>query len=162
MSAFPPELARAFAKMAQHYLASGNSRPEDHQAVAYASRVSIEQSLKSALEKSGYTKKEIRTHSHNLGDLLRELGNNCTVAEQLNSDAPQPLSASRLRSKTIHWGGAQVTLGNVIDSDETSKFPGEYRYGRPPTDYPAEVLAIAAQDVADWVARYWNSLARRE
>ena len=147
--------------MALTYVAGGNSRPEDHQAVAYASRVSIEQSLKSALEKSSYTEKEIRAHSHNLAELLRELGS-CTVTEQASSGAPQPVSASRLRGKTIHWQGGQVTLGSVIDSDETSKFPGEYRYGQPPTDYPAEVLAMAAQELANRVAGHWETFARRQ
>lgn len=161
MPAFPPELGRAFARMAQQHVASGHAQPEDHQAIAYASRVSIEQTLKAALEKAGYSEKDLRTISHDLGGLLRELGK-CTVEEDVIPGQPQPVSASRIRSKTIHWRGAQVTLGNIIDSDETSKFPGQYRYGQPPKDYPAEVLAQAAELAADWVAEYWDSLARRQ
>ena len=161
MPSFPSELARAFARMAHHHATSGDASPEDQQAVAYASRVSIEQSLKSALERAGYTEKEIRGHSHKLATLLIELGE-CTVTESVTAGRLQAVSASRLRSKTIHWKGGQVTLGDIIDSPETSTFPAEYRYGKPPTDYPAEVLSIAAQAVADWVAEHWDSLARRQ
>lgn len=160
MPSYPPELAQAFARMAHHHATSGDTSPEDLQAVAYASRVSIEQSLKSALERAGYAEIEIRNHSHKLAALMKAL-NKCTVDELITTTGLQPVPASRLRSEVIHWKGRQVTLGEIIDCPETSKFPEQYRYGPPPTDYPAEVLALGAQAIADWVAKHWNTLARR-
>ena len=145
--------------MARSHVSSGQASPEDQQAIAYASRVSIEQSLKSALEKAGYTERQLRRFNHGLGALLDELGQ-CTVTLEVIPGSRQTVSASRIRSKTIHWQGAQATLGEIISSSQTSRFPGEYRYGEPPTDYPAVVLAEAAQAVADWVAEHWDTLSR--
>jgi hypothetical protein len=159
MLSFPPELARAFACMAHQYVNSSANSPQDQQAVAYVSRVSIEQSLKSALERAGYSEEEIRSHGHNLGSLLKELGK-CTVSVLVTCGVRQPVSASRIRSKTIYWDGMQTTLGEIIDNLGTSSFPAEYRYGQSLIDYPAEVLSKAARAVSQWVDEHWCSLSR--
>ena len=154
---YNPKLARAFAEIALNTIATGLSAVEDHQVVAYISRVSMELSIKALLEKAGVPRKTVRALSHDLPDLLREL-DKCKVKM---ADIPIPVSAMRVRGKEILWNGALVTLGNVIDAEHAgaSNFPDQYRYGPPPTDYQAEVLAHAAVALCTWAEEHWDSIA---
>lgn len=157
MPAYSFQLARSFADIALCKVVSGQSTVEDHQAIAYISRVSIELSLKALLEKAGVQPNTVRRLSHDLPGLLKELGK-CKVNVP---NFPTQVSAVRIRAEPIQWNGREVTIGNVIDAQLTgaSTFPGQYRYGPPPTDYPAESLVRAAIALCEWPQKHWDSIS---
>ncbi len=159
MPTYNPKLAESFAHIATCTVSRGLPQVEDHQAVAYISRVAIELAIKALLEKAGVSEKSIRALSHGLSSLLREL-DSCMVTV---AGVALPVPASRVRGRTIWWNEGAVTLGSIIDAESAgaSGFPGEFRYGPPPTDYPAEVLAEAAESLCAWAAEQWDSITAR-
>lgn len=156
MPSYSPKLAKAFSELATNKVSIGLPAVEDHQVVAYVSRVSIELSIKALLEKAGVPEKAVRALSHDLPDLLKEL-DQCKVAVAAMST---PVPASRVRGKEINWAEGVVTLGRIIDAEHAgaSTFPNQYRYGPPPTDFPAEVLALAAAVLCAWAEEHWDSI----
>lgn len=163
MSDYNPRLAIAFSAIACQYSKFGLKIPEDCQAVAYISRVSMELSLKAALSQAGIPEYMLKELSHSLSALMREL-DSCTVEAEIAAGTKTQCAASRIRGKTFSWNGFEVSLGAVIDAElaGASKFPGAYRYGPPPVDFPAEALAQAAYELAAWVDKHWSTLRRSD
>jgi hypothetical protein len=151
--------AAKLAEVANMVLVDGAEEVESQRTVLYLSLLSTELALKAMLERAGKPIAEIRSRSHNLADLLKDLGK-CVIQEDVSSGNQKCVSASRLRSKTLHHGDAQVTVGRVIDTkhSDTSKYPNEVRYGDELRHYPAAVMALMASTVVEFAHIHWDGL----
>lgn len=162
MAEYDIKLAMEFAHMASDKVAKGLGDPPSHRAVAYVSRVSMELALKSFIESAGVPVSRIRSHSHRLKDLLAEI-DQCEIEFEISPGKKHWCSGSRLRSIVVPFHGYGVTAGAVLEAEDhgASTYPQELRYGSPPKDFPAEVLASAAGAIADWVCKHAGTVRWR-
>ena len=151
MTEYPLGLARKFAEAAQLVAAQGLIDIDERRVVAYNSRISMELSLKSFLERAGMPVSTIVGLQHRLRDMLREV-DKCSVQAKIG-DSNHAVAASRLRAVTVTVHGQQITAGHVLEAEEhgASRYPVELRYGAPPRDFPAETLVAAAGAIVEWV-----------
>lgn len=151
--------ATKLAEVAQGVVADGLDSHEARRTVAYLSRLSMELSLKSFLEKAGKPVAEIRSLSHKLRELLREV-DQCEVEVEIAPGVPRWMPASRLRSVTIQFHDAVVPVGMVVDGEDfgASTYPNKIRYGEAVEDFPPEVLALVAVKISSWMQDHWEKV----
>lgn len=149
--------AQKLADVAHLVLADGVEELEAQRTVLYLSLLSTELSLKAMLEKAGMPVAEIRSRSHNLAELLKDLGQ-CEIQEEVAAGHFRAVSASRLRAKPLRHGEAEVTVGKVIDtnSEQVSNYPNEVRYGDRLRHYPPIILAQMASTVVAFASKHWS------
>jgi hypothetical protein len=111
------------------------------------------------LEKAGKPVAEIRARSHNLAELLKDLGH-CRIHAEIAPGQLHAVSASRLRAKTLKHGDAEITVGAVIDTEPntTSQYPNQVRYGDQLRHYPPEVVSQLATRVVTFARENWLGL----
>lgn len=158
-----PEYDIAFgeklAEVANLVVADGISDLDAQRTVLYLSLLSTEISLKSMLEQAGKPLKEIRGRSHNLAELLTDVGQ-CQVEVEVVPGTRKFVPAVRLRSCSLEYGAAKATIGTVIEAENhgASKYPNQVRYGDLLRHYPPEVVAQMASKVAAFAREHWHSL----
>jgi len=78
------------------------------------------------LEKAGITIKKIKSHSHNLSELLKEIGN-CEIHKELSPSCSKWIRATEIRSITIDSRFSNATAGNLL----TAESKGASVYSKP-------------------------------
>jgi hypothetical protein len=117
------------AEVASTVAAEDLSTHDAQRTVLYLSLLSTEISLKAMLERAGKPVAGIRARSHRLAELLTDLGQ-CDVEVEIAPGCRRYVSASRLRSLTLKHGGAESTIGAVIDGENqgASTYPNQVRH----------------------------------
>ena len=130
--------------------------------VAYLSRLSVEITLKSLLERAGTPLKDIKARSHNLRALLSDLGE-CEVQVEVAPGILAWSSAARLRAVTVDLGLAQVPIGELIAAEDNgaSQYPNQIRYGETVIDMHPTLLASMATLAASWAKEHWATIRLR-
>jgi HEPN domain-containing protein len=126
--------------------------------VLYLSLLSCEISLKALLEKAGMPIKTIRARSHNLKELLNDLGK-CKVQVEIGNRY-RWVSASRLRSVMINKRYVNSTIGTLVEAEcrGASNYPNEIRYGDSLKHYPPEMMLKTAKAIIAWAREHWNTI----
>lgn len=147
------------AETARMVAAEGLESLDAQRTVLYLSLLSTEITLKAMLEQAGNPVSEIRARSHHLGELLGDLGQ-CEVEVEVTPGTKRYVPASRLRGCVLNYGGAQSTVGTVIDAESrgASAYPNNVRYGDVLRHFPAQVVAQMAAKVAVFARAHWPSL----
>ena len=162
MPQYDVAFAEKLSQVANMVLADGIEEVEAQRTVLYLSLLSCEIGLKAMLEKAGKPVAEIRSRSHNLGDLLLDL-DQCVVKSEVVPGQLWIVPASRLRGKTLKYGEAEVTIGAVMstETDKTSKYPNEVRYGDRLRHYPPSVMAQMAAAIVTFARENWSGLCTK-
>ena len=126
--------------------------------VLYLSLLSCEISLKALLEKAGMPIKTIRARSHNLKELLNDLGK-CKIQVKIG-DKYRSVSASRLRSVTIDKRYANSTVGTLFEAEcrGASNYPNQIRYGDSLKHYPPELILKTAKAITAWAREHSDTI----
>lgn len=151
--------AEKLSQVAKHVIDDGIEDVEAQRTVLYLSLLSVEIAFKAMLEKAGKPVAEIRARSHNLVKLLEDL-DRCNIEVEIVPGQAQTVSASRIRAGTLRHGGAETTIGEVINapSGETSQYPNGVRYGDQLRHYPPEVMAQMAAKVVTFARENCSGL----
>ena len=126
--------------------------------VLYLSLLSCEISLKALLERAGIPIKTIRARSHNLKELLNDLGK-CKVQVEIGNKC-RWVSASRLRAVTIDKRYANSTVGALLEAEchGASNYPNQIRYGDSLKHYPPEMILKTAKAIILWARKHWDTI----
>jgi HEPN domain-containing protein len=126
--------------------------------VLYLSLLSCEISLKALLEKAGTPIKTIRARSHNLNELLNDLGK-CKIQVKIG-DKYRSVSASRLRSVTIDKRYSNSTVGTLLEAEcrGASSYPNQIRYGDSLKHYPPKLILKTAKAIIVWARNHWDTI----
>lgn len=159
MTEYDVAFGRMLAETAGVVVPSGHTAHYVKRTVLYLSLLSIEISLKALLEKAGWPISNIKDRSHNLADLLKDLGQ-CFVPISSPLGTKYEKSAACIRGCTIRHGAAEITVGKILEAEGkgASKYPNQVRYGSLLKHYPPSVVADAAKAVADFAQENWNSI----
>ena len=159
MSEYSIEFALQMATAANALLATSEKSEDRDRAILYISLVACEIALKSALEQSGISVKEIRSLSHNLSDLLAAVGE-CSILEEVSPGKTQRVPASRINGVVVDGNYANATIGHLLCGEDVgaSRFPNQVRYGTVLNHFPAEVMSELANKVVSWVKMYGNDI----
>jgi len=132
---------------------------ESKRTVLYLSLLSCEITIKALLEKAGITIKKIKSHSHNLSELLKEIGN-CEIHKELSPSCSKWIRATEIRSITIDSRFSNATAGNLLtaESKGASVYPNQIRYGDKLTHYPPEVMLEVAKAIVAWAKAYFEKI----
>lgn len=127
-------------------------------AVLYLSLLSAEITLKAMLERAGKPVCEIRARSHRLADLVADLGGQCEIEVEIAPGTKWHVPASRIRAIQLSLGGAQCTVGAVIDAESkgASMYPNNVRYGDVLRHFPADVVAQMAAELSAFAREHWD------
>jgi HEPN domain-containing protein len=130
--------------------------------VLYLSLLSIEISLKYLLEKAGVPVKQIRRRSHDIGTLLKDLGE-CEVRVNVGA-TKRWVSASRIRARVVSPMYEGATIGSLLEGERkgASKYPSEIRYGQSPRHFPPKLMLDCAVKVAEWADEYSASIRAKK
>lgn len=125
----------------------------------YLSRLSAELTLKALLERAGMPVARIRTRSHDLRGLLKDLGE-CEVEVQVTPGEKRWVSASRARAVSIDLGFVKISIGTLIDAEDqgASRYPNEIRYGEQVVDFEPNFLSSMAILLSDWAREHWDMI----
>lgn len=158
MPQYDIEFAQKLAEVANLVVTEGTESVDAQRTVLYLSLLSTEIALKAMLETAGKPVSEIRKRSHNLADLLADLGQ-CEIQVDV-AGKTMTVSASRLRSCTLQEGDTQITVGKVIDAEQdgASQYPNAVRYGDRLRHYPPAVVAQMAARVVEFAHKHWLNL----
>ncbi len=153
------EFGETLAEVAMKIIDEGIDPIDTQRTILYLSLLSAEISLKSMLEKAGKPVKEIRKSSHRLESLLNDLSH-CEVEVEVVPGHRMYVSASRLRSCTIHFGEGTTTVGEVISAEShgASTYPNKVRYGDVLKHFPATVVAQMAVEICNFARQHWDSI----
>jgi hypothetical protein len=151
--------AEKLAQVASLALTDGPNELEAQRTVLHLSLLSTEIALKAMLEKAGKQVPEIRSRSHDLASLLRDL-DQCKVFEEVTPGVKHRVPASRIRAITLYYGEAETTLGAVIETSarEASDYPNQVRYGDQLCHYPPAMMAQLATKVVAFAKKHWSEL----
>lgn len=152
--------AQKLAEVANLVETDGTESADAQRTVLYLSLLSTEIALKAMLETAGMPISEIRKRSHNLANLLTDLGQ-CEIQVDV-AGKTMMVSASRLRSCTLQQGDTQITVGKVIEAEQdgASQYPNAVRYGDQLRHYPNAVIAQMAATVVEFAQKYWLTLRK--
>lgn len=118
--------------------------------IVYLSRLSCEISIKAALESAGFTIKDLKNHSHNFKELLKDISH-CRLEETPTEPARQ---ASMLLAVPVATTKNKSHVAVLLMSDEPSRYPNEIRYGSQVKDFCPLLLLDCARVVAKWVRQH--------
>ncbi len=155
---FNLKLASQFIIAAELLEKTEESSPERNSAILYQSLISIEISLKAALEKAGYQKNKLKKISHNLKKLLDEVSLKCEFIDS-------GIQSSGIRALNAAPGYSEGTVGRLLsnlESKSVSQYPGEIRYKGAEKHYPAEVMLECARLIYAWCNNNQNNLRKKE
>ncbi len=131
---------------------------ETDRAVLYLSLLSCEITLKSMLEKAGYSVKELKKRSHDLQGLLQDIGSCEVDLEDLKG-----MPATRVRSIPIDSNYNNATVGTLLEAEKqgASKYPNEIRYGDLPKHFPSKLMLDCAIKLYEWAKSPGNTIRRK-
>ena len=154
--------AEKLSQVANLVVVDGIEEIEAQRTVLYLSLLSTEISLKAMLEKAGRPVTEIRSRSHDLAKLLKDL-DQCKVNAEIAAGKTSVVSASRIRAITLQHGDAEITVGTVLDTKpgDTSHYPNEVRYGFGIRHYPATTIAQLSAKLITFAINNWSGLHMR-
>jgi len=160
MAEYDIAFGERLAETARMVAGEGLVELDAQRTVLYLSLLSTEITLKAMLERAGKSVPEIRARSHRLADLLSDLGGLCEVEVEIAPGTKRHVPASRIRAIQLNHGGAQSTVGAVIDAESQggSTYPNQVRYGEVLRHFPAEVVAQMAAEVSVFAREHWNSI----
>ncbi|MDO8283228.1 MAG: hypothetical protein Q7U10_11510 [Thermodesulfovibrionia bacterium] len=129
-----------------------------HQTVLYLSLLSCEITLKALLEKSGMQINIIRKRSHNLHELLVDLGK-CKVPLEIGN-TKRWVSASKIRGRVVDKRYANATIGTMLEAESkgASKYPNGIRYGDKFFYYPPSLMLKTAIKTMQWAREHWDTI----
>lgn len=160
MAEFDLDFAHEMAEASKAFLSKPQPTDSSARAAIYTSLVACEMALKAGLEAAGVPVKTLKSLSHNLSGLL-ECIDSCTVSAQVTAEAPQRVSASRIRSVVVDNDYADATIGKLIEEtqkNDASKYPSGIRYGALLKHYPAEVVSRLGEAVVNWVKEHIDDI----
>lgn len=168
MTEYDIDLAESLALLANQLAAGQILVPDPDRTALYLGLLSTELSLKAMLEQAGVPINRIRAHSHNLQGLLNAVGA-CKVEIEATRGCQSMVPASRIRGELVQRGGAEITVGELIDASTNrvitsnhglaaSTYPNAIRYGGKVTHYPPNVVASLATTVHAFAKTHWQSL----
>lgn len=160
MAEYDIAFGERLAETARMVAGEGLVELDAQRTVLYLSLLSTEIMLKAMLERAGKPVPEIRARSHRLAELLSDLGRQCEVEVEIAPGTKRYVPASRIRAIQLNYGGAQSTVGAVIDAESqgASTYPNHVRYGEVLRHSPAEVVAQMAAEVSAFARKHWNSI----
>lgn len=159
MAEYDLAFAAKLAEVADQVEEKAPNAYDARRVVVYMSRLSLEITLKAVLERAGKPVSEIRARSHNLRQLLADLGN-CEVEIEIAPGTRSWVPASRLMSVSINLGMGVVPIGEIIEAEDqgASQYPNQIRYGSTVIDVDPYLLAQTAVLAAAWARDHWNVL----
>jgi len=159
MAEYDIAFGKRLAETAHMVAAEGLVELDAQRTVLYLSLLSTEITLKAMLERAGKPVSEIRARSHRLAELLSDLGQ-CEVEVEMTPGTKRYVPASRIRAIPLSHGGAQSTVGAVIDAESqgASTYPNQVRYSEVLRHFPAEVAAQMAAEVSAFAHEHWHSI----
>lgn len=159
MAEYSLSFANQLADTAKLIADNGLTNAEAKRVVLYISLLSVEISLKAMLEQAGVPLAKIRRRSHDLAGLMRDLGR-CKVSVEVVPGSQLLVPATRLRACELTYGGAQATVGELLDAEKNgaSQYPNQVRYGKLPKHYPPELVAQLAARVHRFAIEHWHSV----
>jgi hypothetical protein len=121
------------------------------QTVLYLSLLSTEIALKALLERAGQPLDKIKRRSHNLNQLLGDLGK-CEIEVEITPGNYRWLSASRIRGVIVDQSYANATVGTMIEKTDvgTSTYPNGIRYGESIRHFSPELVQKMARQILTW------------
>ena len=127
--------------------------------MVYLSLLSCEISLKALLEQSGLPAKQVKSHWHNLGALLREVSR-CEVEIEIAGGHLKWVPATRIRAIPILSEGVESTVGTLLMGETLggSKYPNQIRYGSGFLCFPPDALIKTACAVIDFADAHWGAI----
>ncbi len=148
------DFAERLIESAGYLVSNSIGKNEAGRAILYFSKLSCEISLKALLERAGYTIKELKKFSHNLDELLKEVGS-CKLTNT-------GCRATELRAKSVTIKSGNITVGVMLDAEKNgaSRYPSEIRYGLKIKDYPVDAVLSCAKIVSHWCIANKNNLTR--
>lgn len=160
MAEYDIAFGERLAKTARMVAGEGLVELDAQRTVLYLSLLSTEITLKAILERAGKPVSEIRAHSHRLAGLLADLSDQCEVEVEVAPGTKRHVPASRIRAIQLSHGGAQTTVGAVIDTESQgeSPYPNRVRYGDVLRHFPAEVVTQMAEKVSAFAHEHWDSI----
>lgn len=163
MSAYNLGFSKKLAETARLVADDGGGSFDAVQTVVYLSQLSCEIALKSLLEQSGLPPKRIKSHSHKLDVLLREVSR-CQIKVDIANGHLKWVRASRIRAITIQSGGAKSTVGKVLtgETQGTSKYPNEIRYGSGFVSFPPDAWIKTAYAVIAFAEKHRDTIRQPE
>lgn len=111
------------------------------------------------IEKADLSVKSIKSHSHNLSELLKEIGN-CEIYKELTPGCQKWIRATEIRSIAIDSRFSNATAGSLLTAEGkgVSVYPNQIRYGDKLIHYPPEVMLEVAKTIAGWAKLYWDKI----
>ncbi|MDO9482889.1 MAG: hypothetical protein Q8S96_22590 [Hydrogenophaga sp.] len=164
MAEYSLEQARDLAEIALSALAND---PDDgghrRRNGLYLGLLSMELSLKAALEKSGMSVHEIRKMSHRLYDLHRTFVDRCSF--QYVCDEELPLETGRgaaVRDLRVECSSGYLTFGYLMHASNwpsIATYPNELRYGgKDPVHFEPKLVAELAAKLVAFLDRRFDTL----
>lgn len=160
MAEYHIEIAEKLVQAAGMVIDDGVEKIDAQRTVLYLCLLATEISLKAMLEKAGRPVEDIRKRSHDLSELLLDLGK-CEIEVEISLGVRHWASASRLRSYGLTHGLDTSTVGAVIDAEGPSKYPNQIRYGDDLRHFPPEVVAQMASKVTQFARQHWGTIRIR-
>ena len=159
MAEYDIAFGKKLAETARMVAAEGLAELDAQRTVLYLSLLSTEIALKAMLERAGKPVCNIHARSHRLAELLSDLGQ-CKVEVEVAPGTKQYVPASLIRAIPLNHGGAQSTVGAVVDAESqgASTYPNHVRYGEILHHFPAEVVAQMATKVSAFACEHWRSI----
>ena len=159
MSAYNLGFSKKLAETARLVADDGVGSFDAVQTVVYLSLLSCEIALKSLLEQSDLPVKQIKSHSHDLDALLREVSR-CEIEVDIANGHLKWVPASRIRAITIESGVAKSTVGKVLtgETQGTSKYPNKIRYGSEFKSFPPDALIKTAYAVIAFAEKHRDTI----
>ncbi len=150
MAEYNIEFAEHLTTAAKVLAKYGMESVDAKRTVLYLSLLACEITLKHLLETAGVPIKDIRQRSHNLSELLKDIGG-CKVKVSIGGSRKW-VRATRIRSKVVDDRFGNATVGNLLEAEgaDASMYPNQIRYGDWPRQYPPEVILKAAQKLIEW------------
>jgi hypothetical protein len=159
MPEYDIEFAAKLARVADQVDASDPWAYDAGRVTVYLSRLSAEIAMKALLENAGMPVQTIRSRSHDLRALLRDVGD-CEIEVEVSAEAKRWVPASRVRAVSIDLGLAQIPIGTIIDAEDAgaSRYPNEIRYGARVVDFKPSLVSATALLLAKWAKEHWNCI----
>jgi len=159
MAEYDIAFAEKLADVAGSVVAEGLDTIDAKRTVLYLSLLSAEIAMKALLEKAGKPVIEIRTRSHDVAALLRDVAE-CLIHVDVAPNNWKQVKATRLRGEVVDPNFANATIGKMLRAEEAgaSKYPNEVRYGTVPRHYPPELMQRMAAKLVAWARSHWNDI----
>lgn len=155
------EFGERLIEAADSFVTTQNHSDEVARTVLYLSLLSCEISLKSLLENAGFTAKELKSRSHDLSGLVKDIC--CCELTDTDINNTKPFSAARLLSQDVVQDSYGFTVGTLLTAESVgaSKYPNDIRYGELITHYQPLVMLSCARVVSKWAKENMHCIKKK-